>query len=279
MLFFAFGSGQVRSPGQVKWPHLRKTFKLRHGHSSGDKDLKLSGFGILPSTYNLYISEFLYRWPKVRSFLESHHYKSMGELSTSSECHLIHSICSGSWYYRSLVVIIPKNITGDLWKVSLGHPRSPEITSGFSAITFYWIEIETPFDVYRVFLVNAHQMICNMTYFGQVMTLTWGQIFNLTFRGHVIYHSMRLDELRTMAFKSIRYLVWRKSYLRKTIRRKNEHFFFGDLWWPSFWPDRKNDRSSFVIIFDELSNAFFLFSLRPIPAEIEGGFQTPPPPQ
>ena len=82
------------------------------------------------------------------------------------------------------------------------------------------------------------------------MTLTWGQMFNLTFRGHVIHHSMRLDELRTMACESFLYLCWIKSYYRKTIRNENEHFFFGDLWWPSFWPVRKNERSSFFTDFD-----------------------------
>ena len=75
-------SPKVRSPGQVKWHHLRKTFQSRHGHSSGEKDLKLSGFGILPSTYNFNISDFLYRWPKARSIPWPPHYKSMGKNQT-----------------------------------------------------------------------------------------------------------------------------------------------------------------------------------------------------
>ena len=101
--FFAFGSGQVRSPGQVKWPHLRKTFKLRHGHSSGDKDLKLSGFGILPSTYNLYISDFQYRWPKVRSISWPPHYESMGKNSSASNTYQICSNRSEPWSFRLMV--------------------------------------------------------------------------------------------------------------------------------------------------------------------------------
>ena len=40
----------------------------------------------------------------------------------------------------------------------------------------------------------------------------------------------------------------------------------------------ENWLNSFVIIFDEHSNAFFRFSLRPIGAEIDGGSNTPPPP-
>ena len=34
-----------------------------------------------------------------------------------------------------------------------------------------------------------------------------------------------------------------------------EHFTFDDLWWPDLWPDLKNDRSAFLMILDELSNA------------------------
>ena len=37
-------------------------------------------------------------------------------------------------------------------------------------------------------------------------------------------------------------------------------------------------KNSFVIIFYELSNVFFRFSLRPIGAEIDGGVFEPPPP-
>ena len=52
--------------GQVT-PPPKKTLQSRYGHSGWEKYLKLSRFGILPSTYNLLISDFLYRWPKVRS--------------------------------------------------------------------------------------------------------------------------------------------------------------------------------------------------------------------
>ena len=124
-----------------------------------------------------------------------------------------HSITGPCWWFHRNISLM----TFGRW--SPGHLRSPEVTSGFSSITWDWVEIETPFDVYRVFLVNADRMICNMTYFGQVMTLTWGQFFNLTFRGHIIYHSMRLDELRTMAFESILCLVCKTSYSRKTTAK------------------------------------------------------------
>ena len=51
-----------------------------------------------------------------------------------------------------------------------------------------------------------------------------------------------------------------------------------DPWWPQFWPEPKNDRNDFEMIFSELSNAAFRFSLRRPGAEIMGDVQTPPPP-
>ena len=57
---FRSRSPKVRSPGQVNGPHLRKAFQSRHGHSGGEKYLKLSGFGLLPSTCRLFISDIFY---------------------------------------------------------------------------------------------------------------------------------------------------------------------------------------------------------------------------
>ena len=53
-----------------------------------------------------------------------------------------------------------------------------------------------------------------------------------------------------------------------------------DPWRSQFWPQRKFDWNSFVIIFDELSNVFSRFSIRPVGAELDGGggggFNPPP---
>ena len=56
--------------------------------------------------------------------------------------------------------------------------------------------------------------------------------------------------------------------------------------WPFFGPESHNfdfdekltEILSYLTIFDELSNAFSCFSLRPIGAEIDGGVRPPPPP-
>ena len=50
-----------------------------------------------------------------------------------------------------------------------------------------------------------------------------------------------------------------------------EHFTFDDLWWPDLWPDLKNDRSTFLMHLDELSNAASRMSLRSSGAELDGG--------
>ena len=56
-------------------------------------------------------------------------------------------------------------------------------------------------------------------------------------------------------------------------------FWNFDPWWPQFWPDPKNDRNDFKMIFCELSNAAFRFSLRRPGTEIMGGgaFKRPAP--
>ena len=73
---------EVRSPGQVKWPNYKITFQSRHGYNLSGKVMKLSEYDEVTSAYKTYISDFLYRWPKVRSFLRPPHYKSMGKKST-----------------------------------------------------------------------------------------------------------------------------------------------------------------------------------------------------
>ena len=232
---------------------------------------------------------------------------------------------------------------GLLWPVTprhvvrrQGHFRSWKVTSSFSGITFDKNQLELWKHHRCVQADDADRLICNMTFSGQVMTLTWGQFFNMTFQEQIIYHSMRLDERNMMMAKEMLCLYWVKSYYRKKcfFLQKNGYFWsvcsleakllildqiwghtseralkelsnalsrstvallvpelsaslskkcwnmpnltFGDLWWPDLWPDLKNDWSSFVMIFDALSNAAYRVSLRGLGAEIEGGSQHHP---
>ena len=54
-------------------------------------------------------------------------------------------------------------------------------------------------------------------------------------------------------------------------------FWNFDPWRLQFWPEPKNDRNDFEMIFRELSNAAFRFSLRRPGAEIMGGRSNAPP--
>ena len=70
------------------------------------------------------------------------------------------------------------------------------------------------------------RLICNL---GQAVTLTWGQILTLTFQGHAIHVSMRLDEANTMVSQLLLYHFNHRSYHGKTVSLKNAVF---DLSWP-----------------------------------------------
>ena len=70
-----------------------------------------------------------------------------------------------------------------------------------------------------------------MTYLGHHVTLTWGQILTLTFQGHAIHVSMRLDEANTMVSKSLLYHFKHGSYHWKTVFAQKCRF------WPSVTSD------------------------------------------
>ena len=93
---------------------------------------------------------------------------------------------------------------------------SPKVTIHFGLITFNRSVIQASKQHHCVSLVNTNRMICNVTYLSQVMTLNWGQISFLTFLGHGIHHSTRLEALNTMVVKSLTKTLRVQSYDRKT---------------------------------------------------------------
>ena len=124
---------EVRSPGQVKWPNYKITFQSRHGYNVSGKVMKLSEYDEVISAYKMYISDFLYRWPQVRSFLRPHHYKSMGKKSTP-----LYLLCCKPIWVESYRI-------GQVWTIrvkiciaypSKGHLRSPKVTNRHFPITF-----------------------------------------------------------------------------------------------------------------------------------------------
>ena len=123
-------------------------------------------------------------------------------------------------------------------------------------------------------LDDTDRLICNMTLFGQVMTLTWGQIFKMTFQGQQIVHSTRLDERNTMLAKVMSWRFWVKSYWRKNVFRKNGYFWSfcpleaKPLTWGQIW-EHYSERSV-----KGLSNALFRGAVAlSVPEIAVGSFQ------
>ena len=69
-------------------------------------------------------------------------------------------------------------------------------------------------------------MICKNSYFGHLVTLAWGKIFKLIFRGQLIYGSIPLDQINTMLPLVLLYISNLKKIFAKKI--KNNSF----LWCP-----------------------------------------------
>ena len=107
--------------------------------------------------------------------------------------------------------------------------RSSQVNNGiwlfFSRITFDRGMLEQWKHLSCVWLVETDRLICNLTLTGQVMTLTWGQIFKLIFQDQVIIHSTRLNERITMLVKESSCKVWVKSNCKKTVSEKNRLFW------------------------------------------------------
>ena len=120
----------------------------------------------------------------------------------------------------------------------------------------------------------------NLTYLGHRVTLPWLDLrsnFDLDLsRSNYTWFDARWrdkhDDIKVVPLPLKLKILSSKNRFRK--------FWNFDPWWPQFWPDPKNDRNDFEIIFRELSNAVFRFVLRCAGAEIDGGgggVQTPPP--
>ena len=91
----------------------------------------------------------------------------------------------------------------DPQRVNYGHMTSPKVSIHFWLITFDRSVIQASKQHHCVSIINTDRIICKVTYLGQVMTMTCGQISYLTSLGHIIHHSTRLEELNTMVVKSL----------------------------------------------------------------------------
>ena len=101
-----------------------------------------------------------------------------------------------------------------------------------------------------------------------VKPLAWGQIWRHT-AGRAV-NGLSFAFLRAALALLFHELDRLKLRIVEMVENR-KHSTFDDLWWPDVWPDLKNDQSTFLIVFDELSNAACRMSLLSSGAELDGG--------
>ena len=147
----------------------------------------------------------------------------------------------------------------------------------FLPITWEPNEIETWDCCHCVCLRKAHRMMYNLTYLDHRVTLPWLDLrsnfdLNLSRSNYTWFDAPWRDKHDGINIVGLPL----KLQILSSKNRSGKFWNF-DPWWPQFWPEPKNDRNYFEIIFRELSNEVFRFVLQCAGAEIDrGGVQTPP---
>ena len=188
----------------------------------------------------------------------------MGEILKSFPTHQQGVILSGSCALRPFMMTQGQVLTSE----PLRSSEVTEVTNRFLQITWDWEELETWKWSQCVCLVNTLRLICNLR---QAVTLTWGQILTLTFQGHAIHFSMRLDEANTMVSKLLLYHFKHRSYHWKNCFAQNAVL---DLSWPLTLKRLILGEICLHLsegAFQELSFAFFGFGVAIIVPEIMAG--------
>ena len=266
--------GQVTRSGQVT--QLQNNFPIAPRLQCFRESYELSEYDEVISAYKTYILDFWYRWPKVRSFLRPPHSKSMGKKST-----LLYLLWRKHFWVESYRI-------GQLWTIrvkncitypSKGHLRSPEVTNRNLPITFDQKKIG---DVGLVSVRSSwpgesSDMQYDPYRSSRDLGLTWPEVKLWPWPFKVILYMVRRALTRQTQWYQIRCSIFKiKDFI---VEKPFGKFWNFDPWRPQFWPERKNDRNDFEMIFRELSNAAFRFSLRRPGAEIMGeAFKRPPPP-
>ena len=131
------------------------------------------------------------------------------------------------------------------WKVIWGHILTSWGQYTFLLITFALIELETWDNRQSVFLIETHQMLCNMDYLGHLVAF-----HDLDLRSNFEVDLLWLTYRYMIRFVSTRQTRWLLyDYFAVLVR-----------WRPQFWPERKNGWSDFLLFFNDHSNAAFCLS-------------------
>ena len=107
-----------------------------------------------------------------------------------------------------------------------GHVTSSRAIHVFLVITFDWDEIQTSNQLQSVCIIETSRLICNMTWsIGSGHDLDLRSNLRNDLLGKIIYHSTRLDKIKTMVLHSFFYLYGIKSYFRKNYFRPDRPFW------------------------------------------------------
>ena len=169
---------------------------------------------------------------------------------------------------RYLLILQVKFLVSDPSKGHGGHSRSQTV---FLSITWELNEIVTWDCCHCVSLRKAHRMMYNLTYLGHRVTMPWLDLrsncdIDLSRSNYTWFDASWRDKHDGIKIVALPLKL-------KILSSKNRFgkFWNFDPWWPQFWPEPKNDRNDFEMIFRELSNAVFRLVLRCAGAEIDGG--------
>ena len=164
-----------RSGHQVTWndsmsSHFFAYLSLCQSRSWWPIILKLGGWCKGMSAYNLYISDFSYWWPKVRSILWPRHCKAMGEKPNPSFTHQARLFYHELRYVRVMLMIQVQILVADLHRGYLGSYDVIRGTNRFWLITHDWKELQAWAWYHCACIVTTNRMICDMSYLGQYLT-------------------------------------------------------------------------------------------------------------
>ena len=235
--------------------------------------MKFSEYDEVISAYKTFISDFWYRWPQVRSFLRPPHYKSMGKKSTLIFT-LAQAFLSGIISYRTVV----DNSSKKLHYLPL--QRSFEFTRGHqpSFANNFWSKRDRDVGLVSVrssWPGESTDMQYDPSRSSRDLGLVWLEVKLWPWPFKVIYMARRALTRQTRWYQ-IRCSIFKiKDFIVENPFWKILEF---DPWRPQFWPEPKNDRNDFEMIFRGLSNAAFVFLYGDQEPRSWGGRSNAPPP-
>ena len=165
---FRSRSRKVMSPSHVRWPHLIKSLNDRQSYTDWTIALKFSVVDTSNSVYKIYISEFWFRVPKVRSTLWPLHYVNGRKFK---------SACFG----RKSFLTLKHQVTGRIDTLNRKIPSSDPSSwpqGHFMRWNDYVMKGHQQFfgnqrwkHMRCVQDDDTDRMVCHMTFFHQVMIL------------------------------------------------------------------------------------------------------------